>query len=192
LSYQAQNFPSPHHDGSDLYVSNSAPRIGDHVELKVRVPQGDKATKIWVRLFHDGEPRTFELEKGKTNKVQTWWSVSVEILNPLTHYRFLLVDKGTYRWLNGEGVFHREVVDREDFQIVAKPKYPDWIKNAVFYQIFPDRFAKSATVRDLPSWAVPKDWNSLPSGRGPNVSTGSMVAILKGSRNTFRIWRSLV
>ena len=81
MSYQAQNFLSPHHDGSDLYVSNSGPQIGDQVVLKVRVPKGDKATKIWVRLFHDGEPRTFELKKGKSNIVETWWSVSIEILN---------------------------------------------------------------------------------------------------------------
>ena len=170
MSYQSQNFLSPHHDGSDLYISDSAPQIGDQVRLKVRVPKGDKATKIWVRLFHDGEPRTFELKKGKAGEVETWWSVSIEILNPVTHYRFLLVDKGTYRWLNGEGVFSREVVDREDFQIIAKPEYPDWIKHAVFYQIFPDRFANSGVKRDLPTWAVPKEWNSLPTGRGPNVS----------------------
>ena len=171
MSYQAQNFLSPHHDGSDLYVSNSAPRIGDRVELKIRVPKGDKATKIWVRLFHDGEPRTFELKKGKSTSVESWWSVSIEILNPVTHYRFLLVDKGTYRWLNGEGVFRRDVVDREDFQIIAKPKYPDWVKQAIFYQIFPDRFASSGQKRDLPSWAVPMEWNARPTGHGPDVST---------------------
>ena len=169
MSYQAQNFPSPHHDGSDLYVSSSAPRIGDRVTLKVRVPTRDKATQIWVRLFHDGEPRTFELKKGRSKTVESWWSVSIEILNPVTHYRFLLVDKGTYRWLNAEGVFERDVVDREDFQIIARPKYPDWIKHAVFYQIFPDRFAKSSVKRDLPSWAVPRDWNALPTGRGENT-----------------------
>jgi alpha-glucosidase len=171
LSYQAQNFLSPHHDGSDLYVSNSAPQIGERVELKIRVPKGDKATKIWVRLFHDGEPRTFELKKSRTTPVESWWSVSIEILNPVTHYRFLSVDKGTYRWLNGEGVFHRDVVDREDFQIIANPKYPDWIKHAIFYQIFPDRFASSGKKRELPSWAVPMEWNVPPTGHGPDVST---------------------
>jgi alpha-glucosidase len=171
LSYQLPNFLYPHHDGSELYVSNSAPKIGERIELKIRVPKGDKATKIWVRLFHDGEPRAFQLKKGKSTAVESWWSVSVEIFNPVTHYRFLLVDKGSYRWLNGEGVFHRDVVDREDFQIVAKPKYPDWIKHAIFYQIFPDRFATSGKKRELPSWAVPMDWDSRPTGRGPDVST---------------------
>lgn len=32
---------------------------------------------------------------------------------------------------------------------------PDWVKDAVFYQIFPDRFAQSASVRkssNLESW----------------------------------------
>ncbi len=171
MRYQVQKLLSPHHDGSDLFVSNSAPMLGEKVRLRVRVPKGDKAQKIWVRLFHDGEPRTFELKKGKPNSIESWWSVEVEILNPITHYRFLLVDKGSYRWLNGEGVFERDVVDREDFQIIAKPKYPDWIKHAVFYQIFPDRFAKSDVKRDLPSWAVSCDWNALPTGRGANTGT---------------------
>ncbi|MDP1719896.1 MAG: glycoside hydrolase family 13 protein [Candidatus Nanopelagicaceae bacterium] len=159
----------PHHDGSDFYVSNSAPKIGDEVTLKVRVPKGDKSEKLWVRLFHDGEPRIFELKKGKSTTVETWWSVKVEILNPVTRYRFLLVDKRGYRWLNAEGVFGRDVVDREDFQIIAKPKYPEWIKRAIFYQIFPDRFATSGQERKLPGWAIPTQWNALPTGRGANT-----------------------
>jgi alpha-glucosidase len=159
----------PHHDGSDLYVSNSAPKVGDEIRLKVRIPKGDKVQKVWVRLFHDGEPRTFELKKSKGSKVETWWSVDIEIFNPITHYRFLLVDKVNYRWLNAMGIFDRDVVDREDFQIIARPKYPDWIRHAVFYQIFPDRFSKSEAERELPKWAVPRDWNALPTGRGVNT-----------------------
>jgi len=165
------NKPQPHHDGSDLYVSDSAPKIGDHVLLRIRIPKSDKSRSVWVRLFHDGEPRTFQLKKEKKSKVETWWSVSIEILNPVTHYRFLLVDKGSYRWLNASGVYERDVVDREDFQIIARPRYPEWIKHAVFYQIFPDRFASSGKKRSLPSWAVPREWNKLPTGRGKNVGT---------------------
>ena len=36
----------PHHDGSELYVSNSAPKIGDSIEIRVRVPVKDKCTRI--------------------------------------------------------------------------------------------------------------------------------------------------
>lgn len=35
---------------------------------------------------------------------------------------------------------------------------PDWVKDAIFYQIFPDRFARSASVlkpRNLEPWDSP-------------------------------------
>jgi alpha-glucosidase len=159
------NLLEAHHDGSELYVSNAAPKIGDSVKLKVRVPAKDKPIKVFVRLFHDGEPRTFEMKKTKTGKSESWWSIDIVIENTTTHYRFMLVDKKSYRWLNGVGVFAHDVTDREDFQIIAKPAYPEWIKKAVFYQIFPDRFAKSDAVRKLPDWAIPREWNDLPKGR---------------------------
>ncbi len=155
----------PHHDGSELYVSNSAPKIGDSVEIKVRVPAKDKCTRIFIRFFHDGEPRTLEMKRAKKFAHEQWWSVELQILNTVTHYRFQLVDSKSYRWLNGVGVFDHDVTDREDFQIIAKPAYPHWILSAVFYQIFADRFAKSSIKREVPDWAVPREWNQLPKGK---------------------------
>ena len=52
---------TPHHDGSDLYVSNSAPKIGDKVTLKVRVPNGYTFTEAYIRIYEDAEPRTYKL-----------------------------------------------------------------------------------------------------------------------------------
>jgi alpha-glucosidase len=155
----------PHHDGSELYVSNSAPKIGDSVEIKVRVPAKDKCTRIFIRFFHDGEPRTLEMKRANKFAHEQWWSVELQILNTVTHYRFQLVDSKSYRWLNGVGVFDHDVTDREDFQIIAKPAYPHWIQSAVFYQIFADRFAKSSIKREVPDWAVPREWNQLPKGK---------------------------
>jgi len=160
----------PHHDGSELYVSNSAPKIGESVEIKVRVPAKDKCTRIFIRFFHDGEPRTLEMKKAKKLPHEQWWTVDLQILNTTTHYRFQLVDPKSYRWLNGVGVFEHDVTDREDFQVIAKPHYPQWIQSAVFYQIFADRFAKSSVKREIPEWAVPRDWDQLPKGK--NHTTG--------------------
>ncbi len=158
-----------HHDGSELFVSNSAPRIGEKVTLILRVPKGDRAVEIWVRLFHDGEPRTFQLKKKRHTKFETWWSVSIEIVNSVTHYRFLLIGKNENRWLNGEGLFNHDVVDREDFQIIAVPELPRWVRASVFYQIFPDRFASSGAEREVPKTFVKKKWNELPAGRSENT-----------------------
>ncbi|HEY9737349.1 MAG TPA: glycoside hydrolase family 13 protein [Trichocoleus sp.] len=44
---------------------------------------------------------------------------------------------------------------------------PDWVKNAVFYQIFPDRFARTQRQVNDPAMAVPlEEWESLPTPFG--------------------------
>ncbi|MEM6425871.1 MAG: glycoside hydrolase family 13 protein [Cyanobacteria bacterium P01_D01_bin.128] len=44
---------------------------------------------------------------------------------------------------------------------------PDWVKQAVFYQIFPDRFARSQTLRRDPAMAVPVEpWSAPPTPGG--------------------------
>jgi alpha-glucosidase len=72
---------SPHHDGSDLYVSNSAPKIGDKITLKVRVPNDYLFEKAMLRIYHDGEPRIFEMKLSKKGTVESWYQVYVEIMN---------------------------------------------------------------------------------------------------------------
>lgn len=156
---------TPHHDGSELYLSNSAPKIGEKVEFRVRVPKDCALTEVMIRIYHDGEPRTFAMTVKSCNKVESWWATKVTVLNPVAQYRFLLIGKNSYQWLNAAGIFNHEVTSGADFQILAKPKYPQWINKSVFYQIFPDRFASSGKKRKLPTWLVPRAWNDLPKGR---------------------------
>ncbi len=156
----------PHHDGSDLYVSNSAPSIGDKVTLNVRVPNTYLFEKAMVRIYQDGEPRIFELKLGKKGAVESWYQVSIEIVNLQSLYRFAFIGQGKYEWLNARGLFDHDVHSNNDFQIVAIPGNPEWIKSSVFYQIFPDRFARSGKVNITPDWAYPREWNLLPRGRG--------------------------
>ncbi|MGW8319240.1 MAG: alpha-amylase family glycosyl hydrolase, partial [Candidatus Promineifilaceae bacterium] len=52
------------------------------------------------------------------------------------------------------------------------PNPPGWVKDAVFYQIFPDRFAKSA---HLPKPAHLQPWGSRPTDHG--YMGGDLVAV---------------
>lgn len=180
MSYLMPRSALPHHDGSELYVSNEAPSIGDSVTLRVRVPHTYTFEKAFIRLYHDGEPRSFELKAGKKNDIETWWSVKVVIENLSTLYRFVFVAEGKYDWLNAAGLFDHDVHSNNDFQIVAVPAYPQWIKSSVFYQIFPDRFAKSGDKREIPDWAFPRDWNELPRGRSKYTGRELYGGDLKG------------
>lgn len=160
----------PHHDGSELYVSNRAPHLGEKITLTIRIPKRDEVEKVFIRILQDGEPVTYPLKITRSTKVDVWWQVKVEIVSPSTNYRFLLRNARKFRWLNAAGVFARDVVDHFDFKIVARSDAPKWLHSAVFYQIFPDRFAKSGVTRNLPDWAIPRKWSEIPALNQREVS----------------------
>lgn len=155
----------PHHDGSELYVSDSAPKVGTSVEFKFRAGLEFPIESAILRIYHDGEPRFFAMTK-QVSQGEQWWLVSVPVINEKTTYRFLIVDGNSYKWLNAFGLQDHDVTSAADFQILAKRRYPSWIRSSVFYQIFPDRFASSGKYRHLaPKEFVAREWNELPKGR---------------------------
>ncbi|MFM1789443.1 MAG: hypothetical protein RLZZ12_792 [Actinomycetota bacterium] len=155
----------PHHDGSEIYLSTDSPELGQRVEFRFRAGRDFEIEKAILRVYHDGEPRFFEMSKEVIADVQ-WWRVKVPVLNLKTPYRFLLIAGDRYRWLNASGVHTNDVTSSEDFQLLATPKFPRWIRSSVFYQIFPDRFATTGKYRDLaPEKFVQRAWNELPKGR---------------------------
>ncbi|HEX2706054.1 MAG TPA: glycoside hydrolase family 13 protein, partial [Candidatus Lustribacter sp.] len=162
----------PHHDGSALYVSNLAPALGEVVRVRLRVPHDHAPSAVHVRLVVDGEQKFVEARVEHADEIETWWIADLTCHNPVTGYRFLL-DGGRagYAWLNGAGLHRRDVPDASDFRLVAHSDPPPrWARDAVVYQIFPDRFARSAAAdsRAAPGWALPAPWDEPVDGRmGP-------------------------
>jgi neopullulanase len=57
---------------------------------------------------------------------------------------------------------------------VADPQTPDWVRDAIFYQIFPDRFARSLTV---PKPGHLDEWGARPSPHG--YQGGDLVGVIE-------------
>jgi alpha-glucosidase len=163
----------PHHDGSPLYVSNSTPSLGDFVAVRVRVPlELGPMLSVRTRSNPDHEPRFSEAVKVATVDGWDWWEANVFVENPVHGYRFLFtLADGTQSWLNAGGYSTTEVLDAEDFKLVTYPDAPQWAKSTVMYQIFPDRFGRSAaaSTRELPAWAEPAQWSDEPISVGPST-----------------------
>ena len=160
----------PHHDGSELYLSSSSPKLGQRVTFNFRAGSNFPIEQAILRLYHDGEPRFFPMKRSLI-KGEQWWQVKVEIRNLKTPYRFLIVNGDNYSWLNARGFQSHDVTSTNDFQLLATPAFPNWIRSAVFYQIFPDRFATSGQYQHLkPEKFISRPWDQLPNGR--DKSTG--------------------
>ncbi|THJ66847.1 glycoside hydrolase family 13 protein [Arthrobacter echini] len=170
----------PHHDGSTLYVPEQAPALGDVVNLRIFVPHDARgesgASAVTLRAVLDGEPHLAPAEQEESDASGTWWRAPLRLVNPVTRYRFLLTGPpesfaGAYAWLNATGIHRREVTDTADFRMISYPPTPDWVADAVVYQVFPDRFGRSAAAdtRTPPMWARPAAWDDAVVHQGPRT-----------------------
>jgi alpha-glucosidase len=161
----------PHHDGSALYCPEQAPPPGATVPLFLRVPRGAGVGRVHVRTAPDAEPRYTEAVVDREDGTDTWWRADVRIVNPETHYRFLL-DGGPYdyRWCTAEGVVDHDGPDRTDFVLASHALPPAWLADTVVYQVFPDRFASSGAPKHWPDWAIRSAWDDP-------ISTGWREAV---------------
>jgi alpha-glucosidase len=161
----------PHHDGSVLYLDDEAPVLGTHVGVRVRTSERTPYDHIWLRTVEDAEPFFTPMTVERHDGGAVWWRGAVHLRNPVQRYRFLLVRGEEQHWLNQSGVHDQDVPDAEDFVVSTFPAAPDWARDAVVYQVFPDRFARSAAAdsRPTPDWAVPAAWDDPPIHVGPDT-----------------------
>jgi alpha-glucosidase len=164
---------APHHDGSPVHVPEGTPALGDVVPVRVRVPRASGVRDVWVRTVRDGEPRLAPARRDGGDGAEDWYVADVVVHNPVTPYRFFLEVPCGYRWLDGRGVHDREVPDAGSFRLTTHAAAPSWLGDGLVYQVFPDRFARSAAAdaRPVPDWAVPVAWDDEPAGAGPLAGT---------------------
>jgi alpha-glucosidase len=150
----------PHHDGSPLHVDAPERTLGAVVRVRLRVPDPCGTTRVRLRSTPDAEPEVVEAVIDRHECGATWWQADLVLHNPVTRYRWLLDGGPLGRcWVNGAGVFTRDVTDDADFRITTAPSPPGWLADTVGYQIFIDRFARSDRVGPTPEWAIPRGWH---------------------------------
>ncbi len=165
----------PFHDGSAMYVPNQAPQLGQEVKVRIRVHAalGD-VKEVRVRYSESGEAFPSPPARVMRREGQwTWYEMSFVMHNPKMHYRFMLtMTSGEVLWVNGLGTWRLNPADINDYRMNTFSSAPAWGASTVMYQIFPDRFARSAAAdkHKLPSWAIAAHWEDAVIGSGPGTS----------------------
>ncbi len=142
-----------HHDGSALYVSNPLPKMGETLMVKLRVPAEAPITTVYLRTAPDGEGHMEAMHEEGQKGITKWWSAKIPIKMPYTPYRFRILSSEGGFWLTQLGVSRADGPDECDFKLLADFAAPSWIADSVFYQIFPDRFARSESSEGVPAGA---------------------------------------
>ena len=160
----------PHHDTGPAYLLGER-REGATLTARVWVPAGHRPHQVVLRQVVDGEPVNTEMEMVEHCPAGCWWQGPVRLVNPVNRYRFLILEPGSataYLWLHAAGLSNHDIPDATDFQVLSRDEGPQWVHDAIAYQIFPDRFAASAHTaqRHPPAWAQPRDWLDEPPQAG--------------------------
>ena len=165
----------PHHDGSALYIANQKPKLLEKVKVRVRVhpkfeAQIGKLAKVIIRQSENGEAFLQAPAKiVKSNDGWIWFEATLTMYNPSIYYRWCFVtENDDVYWLNTLGFSDMEQPDINDFRINVWNSGATWGPGTIMYQIFPDRFARSAQAakHKLPEWAVAKGWGEEVTGTG--------------------------
>jgi len=147
-----------HHDGSPLYVQGAdqsadqsgsplSYKIGEPVTIRLRVGADAPVERVFLRSYPNGEQAMTELFSTEAQAAVSpaencrWWEGTFPLTMPQNPYRFLLLTAEGGWWYSAAGVTRHSPTDATDFKVLAGYQSPDWVRSAVFYQIFPDRFA---------------------------------------------------
>ena len=153
-----------HNSRDPLYRTPGGPvRTGTEVILRLRAAQGD-LTEAKLRLYNDRTdvqsilPMTVAYSDGTYD----WWEVAVPAsADPTVYwYRFIAIDGTDTDYYEddaartmGWGQAFDESQDNS-YQLTvhdADFQTPDWIKNAIVYQVFPDRFRDGDSTNNKPA-----------------------------------------
>jgi alpha-glucosidase len=140
---------SVHHDGSPRYLSSLHPRIGDRIRVRLRAATASLIRRAFLRTCPDGEELLTVLAPSLVKGPARFWETSMVVSEPMVNYRFTLeADDGVW-FYSAAGVSPHEPTDATDFRLLAGDPPPSWLDSAIFYQVFPDRFANSDPALDV-------------------------------------------
>lgn len=168
---------SVYSDGSLLFVSSQNPQVGETVKIRIRLLEEAPVSQVSLRYSKDGGQRLARMVPAKRKNGLIYYETEILMTEKQLRYQFYLVGEGSFYCYTQNGLTEYLQNETYDFCLLADYVQPEWVKNSVFYQIFPERFRNgdpSLNVKDGEletngcSSVEIKDWNT-PAGRYSEV-----------------------
>ena len=158
-------------DGSADFVSNPNPKKGEKIRIKIRVLKNNIIENILLRTRFNGEEAIIPMikEHQPNGYVDYYYADLIYFEDILTYQFYICADK--LYFYNQRGITEYLPNETYDFRIIYNYLQPSWVKEGVFYQIFPERFCNGDEANDVkdeeyyfdghPAKKI-KDWNEPP------------------------------
>ena len=120
---------------------------GWHVAL---LTDRDDATAVYLRTLPDNEEALVKMHSAQPSGALCCWKTFLprDSGNPVTRYAFKVLLGDTQVWLAADGQHPHLPPEELHFRVNPSDVPPAWVREQVFYQVFPDRFARGRAPVD--------------------------------------------
>ena len=140
---------SIHSDGTDDFLSNPSPKIGDKIKVRLRMAKNPSVKHVLILSFPDGIEHFEEMSVLKTEHGLVYYEAELEISENRLQYQFYIVCDDIIYYYTQNGITTYIPDHTYDFVILADYEQPEWVRDSVFYQIFPERFCNGNPKNDV-------------------------------------------
>lgn len=163
---------SVYSDGSKLFVQPVLPKKGEEVTISIRFFADAPVKAVMLRTRINGGEERIHMERGEEKNGLVYYFAKVSNKEDSLHYHFFIVANEMIYYYNQAGIQEYMPDETYDFRIVYGYRQPAWVKGAVFYQIFPERFCNGNPANSVKDGEYQfdghntiqvKDWNTVPA-----------------------------
>jgi len=151
---------------------------GWHVAL---LTDREDTTAVYLRTLPDNEEALVKMHSAQPSGALYCWKTFLprDSGNPVTRYAFKVLVGDTQVWLAADGQHPHLPPEELHFRVNPSDVPPAWVREQVFYQVFPDRFARGRAPVDRshetiygsrPYAVVQKNWGDPIDPENPNNS----------------------
>lgn len=148
---------SVYSDGSAEFVSNPAPKIGEIVTVRLRMYEDAPVKYVYLRSVPNGGELKVPMHREKEAHGLVYWACELPIIESRTQYHFYIVCADCIYFYTQKEITTYLPEHTYDFVLLTDYVQPTWVKDAVFYQIFPERFCNGDPGNDVKTGEYTQD-----------------------------------
>ena len=153
---------SVHSDGTCEFVSNPAPGLGETVTIRLRMYADAPVQYVLLRSIPNGVERFTEMTVAKRERGLVYYEAPLTMTENRMQYQFYLVCGDAVYFYTQKEITTYIPDHTYDFVLLADYVQPAWVKDAVFYQIFPERFCNGDPSNDVQDGEYTQDgWPTI-------------------------------
>ena len=148
---------SVYSDGTAAFVSNPSPAPMETVAIRLRMYESAPVKHVLLRSLPNGVERLEEMYVLKKERGFVYYEAMLKMTERRMQYQFYLVCEDAIYFYTQKEITTYIPDHTYDFVLMTDYVQPAWVKEAVFYQIFPERFCNGDPSNDVQSGEYSQD-----------------------------------